>query len=128
MLTGALAVAWLGQEQPALLAVLRQRFAERGVQPKGVETACQLLAQFLHQVARQQAIPTIAAADVEQALLRRRDAVDPAMAEWIADAVKNITSTPLATPVAGPMAQEIAQLMQAVVGILLDPTSAIKSA
>lgn len=133
MLSGTLAVSWLAQAQPSLLTVVRARLMARQADAGATEAACQLLVQFLQQIARQQALPTMTATDLEQALWRARhsgtgEAVDPTIAQWVASTAAATDAASLATAVAGVVAEETARLMQAIVAILLDPTAALTSA
>ncbi len=128
-----MAASWLAHAQPALLAVVRARLAARQADAQGTDVACQLLVQFLQQVARQQALPIMAATDLEQALWRARQGgtdapIDPTIAQWVASTAAATDAAMLATEVAGVVAEETACLMQAIVAILLDPTAIIKSA
>ena len=133
MMPGAMAVSWLAHEQPALLTVVRARLAARQADADGTDAACQLLVQFLQQVGRQQALPIMAAADLEQALWRASQGgtgapIDPTIAQWVESTAQATDAASLATAVAGVVAEETSCLMQAIVAILLDPTTAIKSA
>ncbi|MBK9072194.1 MAG: hypothetical protein IPL79_14530 [Myxococcales bacterium] len=136
MMSGAMAMAWLAHAQPALLVLVRARLTARHADAHGLDVACQLLVQFLEQVGRQQALPTMAATDLEQALWRANAGgagatIDPTISQWVAStaaSAEGIDFSLMATAVAGAIAEETARLMQAIVAILLDPTAATKSA
>jgi len=128
MMTGAMANAWLAQQQPAMSALLRQRLGACNARAEAAEAAHQLVAQFLQQLSRQQELPLMAASDLEQAGRRSTKPVDATISNWIEAAGQHPEAAHLATAVAGPVAGEIAHLMQSVVAILLDPTAAMKSA
>lgn len=132
---GTAAIAWLAQQQPALFAVLEQRLharegvaAGRGVAATAaeLETACQMIAQFLQQVGRQQPLGVIPMSDLDQAALRPADA-DPSILAWI-QTYKETAGEVAVAHVSAPVSAEIARVMQQVVGILLDPLSSMQTA
>lgn len=128
MMNAVMASAWLGAQQPALLAVLTERLTACRAAAGAAEAGLQLVVQFLQQLGRQQDVPLMAASDLEQALRHNTKPVETEICDWIANAGQHPEAAHLAAAVTGPVASEIAQLMRAVVAILLDPTAAMKSA